>query len=102
MTSRASLIFLFDFDNTLIDHDHIQKDFRRHLEVEFGKSQGGRFWKIFEKLEVELGYANYLGALNGPAPWQMVPRSCSSCLPTWSTIPMRSGSIREPQKHWLP
>ena len=61
MTSEV-VVFL-DVDNTLLDNDRIIADLRRHLEQEFGVASSDRYWMIFEKLRDELGYADYLGAL---------------------------------------
>jgi FMN phosphatase YigB (HAD superfamily) len=55
--------FLFDIDNTLLDNDHVTDDLRRHLEIHVGFEQQKRYWEIFEQLRTELGYADYLGAL---------------------------------------
>jgi FMN phosphatase YigB (HAD superfamily) len=57
------VVFLFDCDNTLLDNDHVQDDLRDHLEREFGAEARDRYWAIFEQLRAELGYADYLGAL---------------------------------------
>jgi FMN phosphatase YigB (HAD superfamily) len=57
------LVFLFDVDNTLLDNDRVIGDLRRHLEREVGPERGDRYWAIFEGLRAELGYADYLGAL---------------------------------------
>jgi hypothetical protein len=62
MTSDST-VFLVDVDNTLIDNDHIQADLRRHLEREFGAASRDRYWAILEQLFDELGYRDYLGAL---------------------------------------
>jgi FMN phosphatase YigB (HAD superfamily) len=56
-------VFLLDVDNTLIDNDRIQADLSAHLEAAFGASRRDRYWAIFEDLRRELGYADYLGAL---------------------------------------
>ena len=56
-------VFLLDVDNTLLDNDRVQEDLRDHLEREFGAANRDRYWAIFEALRVELGYADYLGAL---------------------------------------
>ena len=56
-------VFLVDVDNTLIDNDHIQSDLKRHLEREFGAQCRDRYWTILEDLFTELGYRDYLGAL---------------------------------------
>jgi hypothetical protein len=63
MTSQHSLVFLVDVDNTLLDNDHIQADLRRHLEREYGAASRDRYWAIQERLFSELGYRDYLGAL---------------------------------------
>lgn len=55
--------FLFDVDNTLLDNDRVEKDLKDHLEREFGAANRDRYWSIFEGLRQELGYADYLGAL---------------------------------------
>jgi FMN phosphatase YigB (HAD superfamily) len=59
----AEIVFLFDVDNTLLDNDHVEKDLRRHLESEFGAETENRYFAILEELRAELGYADYLGAL---------------------------------------
>jgi FMN phosphatase YigB (HAD superfamily) len=43
--------------------DHIQNDLRAHLESAFGAACRDRYWKILEDLFEELGYRDYLGAL---------------------------------------
>lgn len=62
-TSRADTAFLFDVDNTLLDNDHVIADLQRHLEREVGAECARHYWRIFEQLRTELGYADYLGAL---------------------------------------
>ena len=56
-------IFLFDVDNTLLDNDRVTADLKRHLEQAVGHERAQRYWAIFEQLRTELGYADYLGAL---------------------------------------
>src|ERR1700758_5399829 len=63
MMTPKTTVFLVDVDNTLLDNDHIQADLRRHLEREFGAVSRDRYWAILEQLFVELGYRDYLGAL---------------------------------------
>jgi len=63
MTSPNEVVFLFDVDNTLLDNDCVQDDLRNHLESEFGAESRDRYWAIFEELRAELGYTDYLGAL---------------------------------------
>jgi|ERR1700674_1518057 FMN phosphatase YigB (HAD superfamily) len=61
--SADQTVFLLDVDNTLLDNDRVQEDLRDHLEQEFGATSRDRYWAIFEALRTELGYADYLGAL---------------------------------------
>ena len=63
MTTPHDVVFLLDVDNTLLDNDQIVSDLREHLEREFGSDSANRYWDIFEELRRELGYADYLGAL---------------------------------------
>jgi FMN phosphatase YigB (HAD superfamily) len=62
-SARAKTVFLLDVDNTLLDNDRVTADLRRHLEREVGNEGAQSYWNIFEQLRVELGYADYLGAL---------------------------------------
>jgi len=57
------VVFLLDVDNTLLDNDRVLADLMRHLEHEVGHERQQRYWAIFEDLRDELGYADYLGAL---------------------------------------
>jgi FMN phosphatase YigB (HAD superfamily) len=57
------VVFLLDCDNTLLDNDRVVRDLSAHLEAEFGPESRDRYWKIFEELRAELGYTDYLGAL---------------------------------------
>ena len=61
--SRAAVVFLVDVDNTLLDNDHVTADLRRHLDEAVGPEGRARYWALFEQLRAELGYADYLGAL---------------------------------------
>jgi len=56
-------VFLFDVDNTLLDNDRVTADLKRYLEKQVGPERQQRYWDIFEQLRTELGYADYLGAL---------------------------------------
>jgi hypothetical protein len=62
VTAR-DVVFLFDVDNTLLDNDRVTADLKRYLEREVGHERQQRYWTIFEQLRAELGYADYLGAL---------------------------------------
>jgi FMN phosphatase YigB (HAD superfamily) len=63
MMKPASIVFLVDVDNTLLDNDQIQDDLRNHLEREYGTESRDRYWVILEELMTKLGYRDYLGAL---------------------------------------
>jgi FMN phosphatase YigB (HAD superfamily) len=60
---ESELVFLFDVDNTLLDNDRVTDDLRRYLEREIGPGCAQEYFKIFEDLRSELGYADYLGAM---------------------------------------
>lgn len=61
--SPSDIVFLFDVDNTLLDNDRVTADLSGYLEQEVGYERRERYWEIFERLRAELGYADYLGAL---------------------------------------
>jgi FMN phosphatase YigB (HAD superfamily) len=61
--SSYPIVFLVDVDNTLLDNDRIQQDLKEHLERAFGPAARDRYWKILEELFAELGYRDYIGAL---------------------------------------
>lgn len=63
MSASDGVVFLLDVDNTLLDNDRVIEDLRVHLEREFGAASSDRYWAIFEEQRTELGYADYLGAL---------------------------------------
>ena len=63
MSAPHDTVFLLDVDNTLLDNDRVIADLRAHLEHQFGVDPAGRYWAHFESLRSELGYADYLGAL---------------------------------------
>jgi FMN phosphatase YigB (HAD superfamily) len=61
--SDPRIVFLFDVDNTLLDHDRVVADLRRFMEREIGKERQQRYWEILETVRAELGYVDYLGTL---------------------------------------
>jgi FMN phosphatase YigB (HAD superfamily) len=63
MITPEQTVFLVDVDDTLLDNGHIQADLKRHLEREFGAASRDRYWAILEQLFNDLGYRDYLGAL---------------------------------------
>ncbi|KXK04763.1 MAG: haloacid dehalogenase-like hydrolase [Acidobacteria bacterium OLB17] len=56
-------VFFFDVDNTLLDNDRVTAALREFLNDEVGEQRTSTYWQIFEELRRELGYADYLGAL---------------------------------------
>jgi FMN phosphatase YigB (HAD superfamily) len=63
MAATEKIVFLFDVDNTLLDNDRVQDDLRAHLAEICGVVARDRYWEILEQLRAELGYVDYLGAL---------------------------------------
>src|SRR5919198_2644744 len=61
--AASRVVFLVDVDNTLLDNDRVTADLKRFLLREVGQERQERYWAIFETLRAELGYADYLGAL---------------------------------------
>jgi hypothetical protein len=61
--ARTRVVFFFDVDNTLLDNDRVAADLKNYLTREVGPERQRRYWAIFEALRVELGYSDYLGAL---------------------------------------
>ena len=63
MNAMHDLVFLFDVDDTLLDNDRVEADLAAHLTEAYGAEASNLYRDIFEKLRQELGYADYLGAL---------------------------------------
>jgi hypothetical protein len=63
MSRSSPLVTLFDVDNTLLDSDRVIDDLQRHLMAAFGQEKQKHYWEIFDALHDDLGYADYLGAL---------------------------------------
>jgi hypothetical protein len=63
VSQKHDVVFLFDVDNTLLDNDQVTADLRAFLEGEVGADRSAEYFEIFETLRSELGYADYLGAL---------------------------------------
>ena len=57
------VVTLIDVDNTLLDNDRIEQDLRDHLTRYFGVDAYERYWSILEELRRELGYSDFLRAL---------------------------------------
>jgi FMN phosphatase YigB (HAD superfamily) len=63
MSQAPAVLFLFDVDNTLLDNDSVQSHLKEHLADAYGPSARDRYWDLLEELRNELGYVDYLGAL---------------------------------------
>ena len=63
MTGAPSVTFLVDVDDTLVDNDRIRADLQGHFAETFGEGLAERYWTIQERRFVELGYRDYLGAV---------------------------------------
>jgi len=63
MASVDDVVFLLDVDNTLLDNDAVTADLRGYMREALGAEREQRYWHIFEECRSELGYADYLGAL---------------------------------------
>jgi FMN phosphatase YigB (HAD superfamily) len=63
MHAPHDIAFLFDVDNTLLDNDRVLSDLHDHLKQTFGAASCDRYGEILEALRAELGYVDYLGAL---------------------------------------
>jgi FMN phosphatase YigB (HAD superfamily) len=61
--ATSQTVFLFDVDNTLLDNDRVTADLQRHLITQVGAERANSYWQMFEAIRSELGYADYLGAL---------------------------------------
>ena len=63
MAQTHEIVFLFDVDNTLLDNDHVVADLGAYLDKQFSHERREHYFAIFEELRQQLGYADYLGAL---------------------------------------
>jgi FMN phosphatase YigB (HAD superfamily) len=63
MSSATDVVFLFDVDNTLFDNDRFRQDLRQRLQAVHGDRASTRYWEIMDELWDQLGYMDYLGAL---------------------------------------
>jgi FMN phosphatase YigB (HAD superfamily) len=63
MIQTPDVVFLFDVDNTLLDNDRVQAHLKEHLAQTYGEAARDRYWEILGELVSELGYTDYLGAL---------------------------------------
>ena len=58
-----SVVFLVDVDNTLLDNDRFREDVRKRFAQELGEATRDLYWEIQEQLFMDLGYRDYLRAL---------------------------------------
>ncbi len=99
MRPPSEVVFLFDVDNTLLDNDRIEKDLRRHLESEFGAEARDRYFAIFEGLRAELGYADYLGALQRYRLEELVRCTVADDVILSRRLPVREPSLPRFARH---
>jgi FMN phosphatase YigB (HAD superfamily) len=57
------LVVLLDVDNTLLDNDRFAVDLSAYLLKQFGADGRDRYWRLFAQRRDDLGYADYLGAV---------------------------------------
>jgi FMN phosphatase YigB (HAD superfamily) len=63
--ATGEVVFWLDVDNTLLDNDRFTADLSARLERGFGAAGRDRYWALYATLRDQLGYADYLGALQG-------------------------------------
>jgi len=63
MTMSNEIVFLLDVDNTLLDNDRLRDDLMHHLADRFGTENRDRYSAILEELREQLGYVDYLSAM---------------------------------------
>ena len=61
--SAPRTAFLVDVDDTLLDNDRFRDDLEQHLERTYGAEARSAYWTIQERRFVDLGYRDYLGAV---------------------------------------
>jgi FMN phosphatase YigB (HAD superfamily) len=63
MSAHDDIVFFFDCDDTLLDNDRVRQDLNASFEEVLGRHTCARYWAHYEALREELGYADYLGAV---------------------------------------
>jgi len=61
--SSETVVFLVDVDDTLLDNDRFREDVEAQLAADYGEPARDAYWAIQERRFVELGYRDYLGAV---------------------------------------
>ena len=93
-----NLVFLLDVDNTLLDNDTVERGPAARTERAFGRECHERYWQIFEQQRAELGYADYLGALQRYRVEHPREPTSSNCPCSCSTIRSPTASTRARSK----
>jgi len=57
------IVLLLYVDNTLLDNDAAQGDYLSEIQRAVSAKAAQRYWKVFQGIVKERGYADYLGAL---------------------------------------
>lgn len=70
------VVFLLDVDNTLLDNDRVIADLMRYLDEAMGHESQQQYWKIFNEIREQVGYADYSGRCSSTG------RSTRT-IPTW-------------------
>ena len=60
---RDPVVFLVDVDDTLLDNDRFRDDVEAHVAATYGESAREAYWTIQERRFADLGYRDYLGAV---------------------------------------
>lgn len=55
----ASVAFLFDVDNTLLDNDLVRRDLSEAIDQAVGVERGARFWEFYEEIRRERDYVDF-------------------------------------------
>jgi FMN phosphatase YigB (HAD superfamily) len=63
MSATVPVVFLIDVDNTLLDNDAVLDDLRQQVQRRLGLDRWERYRSILVAIWEELGYRDYLGAL---------------------------------------
>ncbi len=70
-SDAATVVFLLDVDNTLLDNDRFGADLDSTLEAAFGADERDRYWTLYEEQRQQTGFADYLGALQRFRPFRL-------------------------------
>ena len=102
------IVFFIDCDNTLLDNDQVQQDLGDYLAREFGAEARERYWQIFEELREQLGYVDYLGALqryraehlDDPRLLRVAAWMVSSVSAARASLNSSGRPVRSRSRHW--